>query len=86
MDGPGTYFCFSKYQNRQLECGSLFLKYLVYVLCSQVPKEAYFAKCDNKTTTQNDIEKGVVSIVVGFAPLKPAEVQQQTGKRKMEMN
>jgi uncharacterized protein len=57
------------------------------------PKEAYFVKCDNKTTTQNDIEKGVVNIVVGFAPLKPAEfviiqVQQQTGnqKRKMKMN
>lgn len=36
-------------------------------------KEAYFVKCDSETTTQNDINNGVVNIVVGFAPLKPAE-------------
>lgn len=37
------------------------------------PKDAYFVKCDKETTTQNDINSGVVNIVVGFAPLKPAE-------------
>jgi phage tail sheath protein FI len=37
------------------------------------PKEAYFVKCDRETTTQNDINLGIVNIVVGFAPLKPAE-------------
>jgi hypothetical protein len=37
------------------------------------PKEAYFVKCDSETTTQNDINLGIVNIVVGFAPLKPAE-------------
>lgn len=37
------------------------------------PKDAYFVKCDKDTTTQSDINKGVVNIVVGFAPLKPAE-------------
>ncbi len=37
------------------------------------PKDAYFVKCDKDTTTQNDIDQGVVNIVVGFAPLKPAE-------------
>jgi phage tail sheath protein FI len=37
------------------------------------PKEAYFVKCDKETTTQNDIDLGVVNILVGFAPLKPAE-------------
>jgi len=35
--------------------------------------QAYFVKCDNETTTQNDINNGVVNIIVGFAPLKPAE-------------
>lgn len=35
--------------------------------------EAYFVKCDGETTTQNDIDRGVVNILVGFAPLKPAE-------------
>lgn len=37
------------------------------------PREAYFVKCDKDTTTQNDINLGIVNIVVGFAPLKPAE-------------
>ena len=37
------------------------------------PRDAYFVKCDKETTTQNDINLGIVNIVVGFAPLKPAE-------------
>ncbi|HEX4954423.1 MAG TPA: phage tail sheath subtilisin-like domain-containing protein [Thermoanaerobaculia bacterium] len=37
------------------------------------PQEAYFVRCDKTTTTQNDIDSGIVNIVVGFAPLKPAE-------------
>ena len=37
------------------------------------PREAYFVKCDSETTTQTDIDSGIVNIVVGFAPLKPAE-------------
>ncbi len=37
------------------------------------PREAYFVKCDSETTTQSDIDLGVVNIEVGFAPLKPAE-------------
>jgi phage tail sheath protein FI len=36
-------------------------------------REAYFVKCDKDTTTQDDINRGVVNILVGFAPLKPAE-------------
>lgn len=39
----------------------------------RTPREAYFVKCDKETTTQNDINLGIVNIVVGFAPLKPAE-------------
>lgn len=39
----------------------------------KTPREAYFVKCDSETTTQNDINLGIVNIVVGFAPLKPAE-------------
>ena len=37
------------------------------------PREAYLVKCDQETTTQADIDNGVVNITVGFAPLKPAE-------------
>jgi len=49
------------------------------------PREAYLVKCDRETTTQNDINLGIVNIVVGFAPLKPAEfvilkIQQLAGQ------
>ena len=49
------------------------------------PRDAYFVKCDKETTTQNDINQGIVNIVVGFAPLKPAEfvvikIQQMAGQ------
>jgi uncharacterized protein len=37
------------------------------------PKKAYFVKCDSETTTQYDIDRGIVNIIVGLAPLKPAE-------------
>jgi phage tail sheath protein FI len=48
-------------------------------------RSAYFVKCDKETTTQNDIDKGIVNILVGFAPLKPAEfvvikIQQIAGQ------
>jgi phage tail sheath protein FI len=51
------------------------------------PRDAYFVKCDKETTTQNDIDKGIVNIVVGFAPLKPAEfviisIQQIAGQNQ----
>lgn len=49
------------------------------------PKDAYLVKCDSETTTQNDIDSGIVNILVGFAPLKPAEfvmikIQQLAGQ------
>jgi hypothetical protein len=37
------------------------------------PDDAFFVKCDSSTTTQADIDNGIVNILVGFAPLKPAE-------------
>jgi phage tail sheath protein FI len=37
------------------------------------PEEAYFVKCDGETTTQDDIDNGIVNIVLGFAPLKAEE-------------
>jgi phage tail sheath protein FI len=36
-------------------------------------KDAYFVLCDSTTTTPTDINNGTVNIVIGFAPLKPAE-------------
>ena len=39
----------------------------------QTTREAYFVKCDAETTSQSDIATGLVEVLVGFAPLKPAE-------------
>lgn len=49
------------------------------------PKDAFFVKCDVETTTQADRDLGIVNIIVGFAPLKPAEfviikIQQIAGE------
>jgi len=51
----------------------------------RTPRDAYLVKCDKDTTTQNDINLGIVNILVGFAPLKPAEfvflkIQQLAGQ------
>jgi phage tail sheath protein FI len=51
----------------------------------QKKSDAYFVKVDAETTTQNDINLGIVNIIVGFAPLKPAEfvvvqIQQIAGQ------
>jgi uncharacterized protein len=37
------------------------------------PDQAYFIKCDSETTTQTEVDNGIVNILVGFAPLEPAE-------------
>lgn len=37
------------------------------------PHDAYFVKCDRSTTTDADIARGVVTLLVGFAILRPAE-------------
>ncbi len=39
----------------------------------QTAKDAYFVKCDSSTNPQADIDAGILNVVVGFAPLKPAE-------------
>lgn len=49
------------------------------------PRDAYLVRCDKTTTTQSDIDRGIVNILVGFAPLKPAEfvviqIQQMAGQ------
>ena len=49
------------------------------------PSQAYLVKCDSEINTQSEIDKGIVNILVGFAPLKPAEfvilqIQQLAGQ------
>jgi phage tail sheath protein FI len=51
----------------------------------QKASDAYFVQCDAITTTPNDINLGIVNVIVGFAPLKPAEfvvvtIQQIAGQ------
>jgi phage tail sheath protein FI len=48
-------------------------------------KDAYYVSCDATTTTQDDINQGIVNVLIGFAPLKPAEfvvitIQQMAGQ------
>lgn len=37
------------------------------------PADGYFVTCDASTTTIQDIEQGVANVVIGFAPVRPAE-------------
>jgi phage tail sheath protein FI len=42
-------------------------------LMGATPEEAYFVKCDSETNPQEVIDAGQVVILVGIAPVKPAE-------------
>lgn len=49
------------------------------------PQQAYFVKCDAENNPQSSIDMGIVNILVGFAPLYPAEfvviqIQQMAGQ------
>ena len=49
------------------------------------PQQAYFVKCDSENNPQSSINQGIVNILVGFAPLYPAEfvviqIQQMAGQ------
>jgi phage tail sheath protein FI len=49
------------------------------------PQQAYFVKCDAENNPQSSIDLGIVNILVGFAPLYPAEfvviqIQQMAGQ------
>jgi phage tail sheath protein FI len=51
----------------------------------QTPSQAYLVKCDREINTQAEIDRGIVNILVGFAPLTPAEfvilqIQQLTAQ------
>ncbi|MBC7909100.1 MAG: phage tail sheath family protein [Pyrinomonadaceae bacterium] len=53
------------------------------------PEEAFFVRCDRTTMTQDDIDNGRLIILVGIAPVKPAEfvifrIGQWTGGSSIE--
>lgn len=42
-------------------------------LLGRTAEEAFFVRCDQTTMTQNDIDNGRLIVIIGFAPLRPAE-------------
>lgn len=42
-------------------------------LMGTTPEEAFFVKCDRTTMTQDDIDSGRLIVLIGVAPVKPAE-------------
>jgi uncharacterized protein len=59
--------------------------YLQQAFQGTSPAQAYFVKCDSDNNPQSSIDQGVVNILVGFAPLYPAEfvviqIQQMAGQ------
>lgn len=51
----------------------LFLLFRDGALQGRKPEEAYFVKCDGSTNTITDIQQGRLNLLIGFAPLRPAE-------------
>ena len=42
-------------------------------LMGSKPEEAFFARCDRSTMTQDDIDNGRLIVEIGVAPVRPAE-------------
>lgn len=42
-------------------------------LMGTTPEESFFVKCDRTTMTQSDIDNGILIVMVGISPTKPAE-------------
>lgn len=42
-------------------------------LMGTTPEEAFFVKCDRTTMTQDDLDNGRLIVIIGVAPVKPAE-------------
>lgn len=58
-------------------------------LMGATPQQAFFVKCDATTNTQEDIDAGIVTTVIGMAPVKPAEfvifrISQYVGGTQVE--
>jgi len=51
----------------------LFTEWRAGMLAGTKPEEAYFVKCDRTTMTQNDLDNGRLTCLIGVAPLRPAE-------------
>jgi uncharacterized protein len=59
--------------------------FLQGAFAGMTPKDAYLVKCDSTTTSPTDQQLGIVNVLVGFAPVRPAEfvilrIQQLAGQ------
>lgn len=45
--------------------------------------EAFFVRCDATTTTPSDIDRGLMNLQIGFAPLRPAEFVMLTIQQRL---
>lgn len=58
---------------RQAESFMFFVWRAQHAMPATTSEEAYFVKCGMDTMTQSDVNAGIVNLIVGFAPVKPAE-------------
>ena len=49
-------------------------------------RDAFLVKCDSETTTQADINLGILNILVGFAPVRPAEFVMLRIQQRLQTN
>jgi hypothetical protein len=42
-------------------------------LTGRTPEEAFFVKCDHESNPRENVDAGIVTIIIGVAPVKPAE-------------
>ncbi|WP_374632624.1 phage tail sheath family protein [Paracoccus sp. (in: a-proteobacteria)] len=49
-------------------------------------RDAFLVKCDSETTTQADINLGILNILVGFAPVRPAEFVVLRIQQRLQTN
>ncbi len=58
-------------------------------LMGATPNEAFFVKCDAETNPQENVDAGIVTTMIGMAPVKPAEfvifrISQYVGGTEIE--
>lgn len=53
--------------------GFLLNEWQAGALLGDRPERAYFVRCDRSTMTQNDLDNGRLVVLIGVAPLRPAE-------------
>lgn len=53
-------------------------------LMGKTPEEAFYVRCDENTNPQENLDRGIVTIEIGVAPVKPAEFVQINIQQQVE--